>query len=339
MSSKPSCRFPVNKFWLRFTLLFSIVLALGACSDADEEFGSDEEQIYSIGVRSVETGNWPRAIAAFQQIEAAFPFGRYAQQSQLELIYAYYKNREPEAARAAADRFIRLYPDNPNIDYVYYMKGMAFYSEDGRILGRWLPTDPSKRDPGKARESFSDFAQLLQFFPQSEYAPDARARMIYLRNMLAQYEIHVSEFYIERQAYLAALTRARYIVENYQEAPQVPRALEIMTEMYLRMGLNELADQSLAVLKANHPDSSALDANGNFLVSTQITDPSFLYTMSFGLIGSNKSDAPLAPTRRPTRAQETPYNFELPNIERKRSLLNILTLGMLGDDGDDDSEE
>jgi len=110
--------------------------------------------------------------------------------------------------------------------------------------------------------------------------------------------------------------------------------------MYLRLGLNELADQSLAVLKANHPDSPALDANGDFIVSTQITDPSMLYTMTFGLVGSNKSDAPLAPTRRPTRAQETPYNFELPDIERKRSLLNVLTLGMLGDDGDDeDSEE
>jgi outer membrane protein assembly factor BamD len=117
----------------------------------------------------------------------------------------------------------------------------------------------------------------------------------------------------------------------------VPRALEIMTEMYLRMGLNDLADQSLAVLKANHPDSPALDANGNFIVSTQITDPSFLYTMSFGLVGSNKSDAPLAPTRRPS-ADET-YRFELPTLEEERSLLNILTLGLLGNDGTEDSGE
>lgn len=335
----------MNKFLLRFLALraiplLALILALGACSDAEEEFGdTDEQQIYDIGVRSVETGNWPRAIAAFQQIEAAFPFGRYAAQSQLELIYAYYKNGEAEAARAAADRFIRLYPDNPNIDYVYYMKGMAFYSEDGRILGRWLPTDPAKRDPGKARESFADFAQLVQLFPTSEYAPDARARMIYLRNLLAQYEIHVSEFYIKRQAYLAALTRARYVIENYQGAPQVPRAFEIVTEMYLRMGLNDLADQSLAVLKQNYPDSPALDANGDFIVSSQITDPSFLYTMSFGLVGSNKSDAPLAPTRRPTSFQEQPYNFDLPIQQRERSWLNILTMGLLGDDGDDTNNQ
>jgi len=277
--------------------------------------------------------NWPRAIAIFQQLEANFPFGRYAAQSQLELIYAYYRNGEPEAARAAADRFIRLYPDNPNLDYAYYMKGMSFYSEDSRILGRYLPTDPSKRDPGKARESFTDFSQLLSRFPNSPYAPDARARMIYLRNLLAQSEIHVAEFYIKRQAYLSALNRARYVVENYQGAPAVPRALEIMTEMYLRLGLNDLADSSLAILKANYPDSPQLDANGNFIVSTQITDPSFLYSVTFGLLGSNKKDAPLAPTRRPSR-DDTPYRDEIPQPKRERSWLNILTLGVLGDDGE-----
>jgi outer membrane protein assembly factor BamD len=326
----------VNKFWLSLFLL----LFLAGCSsnDEDEFANTDEQDIYDIGVRAVETGNWDRAILAFNQIEAAFPFGRYAAQSQLELIYAYYKNSEPEAARAAADRFIRLYPDNPNIDYVYYMKGMAFYSEDSRILARWMPTDPAKRDPGKARESFADFAQLIQLFPESEYAADAQARMVYLRNLLAAYEVYVSEFYIERQAYLAALTRARYVVENYQGAPQVPRALEIVVEMYLRMGLNDLADQSLAILKQNYPDSPALDQNGDFIVSTQITDPSFLYTMSFGLVGSNKKDAPLAPTRRPAR-DDSVYDFELPTIEQERSWLNILTLGLLGQDGTQTEEE
>jgi outer membrane protein assembly factor BamD len=158
--------------------------------------------------------------------------------------------------------------------------------------------------------------------------------MIYLRNMLADYEINVSEFYIERQAYLAALNRSRYVVENYQGAPAVPRALEIMTEMYLRLGLNELADQSLAVLKSNHPDSPTLDKNGNFIVSTQITDPSALYSLTFGLLGSNKRDTPLAPTRRPNRS-ELLYSpdFDLPVTERKRSWLNVLTFGMLGDPG------
>ena len=325
----------MNSVTKYLNVLLLSVLFLGGCSSNDEDLNfSTEEALYKAGVKSLEISNWPRSIAIFQQIEAAYPFGQYTAQSQLELIYAYYRNSEPEAARAAADRFIRLYPDNANIDYAYYMKGMSFYSEDARILGRYMPTDPSKRDPGKARESFADFAQLISRYPASPYAPDARARMIYLRNLLAASEVNVAEFYITRQAFLSALNRARYVVENYQGAPVVPRALEIMVEMYLRMGLNDLADTSLAILKANYPDSKALDANGNFIVSTQITDPSFLYSMSFGLVGSNKRDTPLAPTRRPTRT-DTPYSFELPNVDRKRSLLNILTMGMLGDPGYD----
>ena len=138
------------------------------------------------------------------------------------------------------------------------MKGLAFYTEESGIMTRFLPTDPSKRDPGNARESFSDFAQLITRFPNSPYSADGRARMIYLRNLLADYEIHVANFYIERQAFLSALNRAKYVVENYQEAPAVPRAMEIMTEMYLRLGLNDLADSSLSILKENYPASDKI---------------------------------------------------------------------------------
>ncbi len=317
-----------NKYLI--LLLVSATILVGCSSNEDEFANTGEDIMWREGLRSMEVSNWPRAIAIMQQIEAQFPFGQFAAQSQLELIFAYYRNGEAEAARAAADRFIRLYPDHENLDYAYYMRGMAYYSEDARILARWLPTDPSKRDPGKARESFSDFSQLLSRFPESTYAADARARMIYLRNLLAAYEIHVSEFYIQRQAYLSALNRARFVVENYQGAPSVPRGLEIMTEMYLRMGLNDLADASLTILRQNYPDSNQLDDSGNFMVSTQITDPSFLYSMTFGLVGSNKKDTPLAPTKRPIRAD---YNFQLPEIERRRSWLNILTMGMMGDPG------
>ena len=322
-----------------YSLLLILFFALTACSsDDDDEFANSPElEVYEAGLQANDASNWKRAIPIFQQLEAQFPFGSFAAQAQLELIYAYYRNNEPEAARTTADRFIRLYPDNPNIDYAYYMKGMSFYSEDSRILGRYLPTDPSKRDPGKARDSFADFSQLLNLYPNSPYANDARARMVYLRNLLAAYEINVAEFYIQRQAYLSALNRARFVVENYQSTPAVPRALEIMVETYLRMGLNDLADSSLAILKLNYPDSPALDANGNFIVSTQITDPSFLYSMSFGLVGSNKKDAPLAPTRRPTRS-DTPYSFDLPVVEEKRSWLNILTLGVLGDSDAEETE-
>jgi outer membrane protein assembly factor BamD len=327
-------KFVLNK--LHLPLLLILFVALSGCSSNEENFAnSGEDFLFNEGMRSMDVSNWLRAIAIWQQLEAQFPFGQYAEQSQLELIHAYYRNREPEAARAAADRFIRLYPDSESLDYAYYMKGMAYYSEDTRILGRYLPTDPSKRDPGKARESFADFAQLLNLYPDSQYAVDARARMVYLKNLLADYEVHVAEYYIERQAFLSALNRARYVMENFQGAPAVPRALEIMVEMYLRLGLNDLADASLEILALNYPDSSQLTPEGNFIVSTQITDPSFLYSVSFGLLGSNKRDAPLAPTRRPNRL-EGQEGFTMPETERPRSILNVLTLGLLGDPGTED---
>jgi outer membrane protein assembly factor BamD len=319
-------------------LLLISIFSLSACSSDDQFQGSTEEFLYNEAVDALRRNAFNEAITDFQQLEALFPFGQYAAQAQIELVYAYYRAGEAESARAAADRFIRLYPDDENVDYAYYMKGLAFYTEDASMLGRFLPTDPSKRDPGNARESFTDFAQLITRFPNSPYAADARARMIYLRNLLADYEIHVAEFYIERQAFLSALNRAKYVVENYQEAPAVPRALEIMTEMYLRLGLNDLANNSLQILATNYPESNQLDDNGDFVVSTQITDPSFLYSVTFGLLGSNKRDTPLAPTRRPVSI-DTAFGFQLPAenpAEEERSWLNILTLGMLGNGGAQD---
>jgi len=329
----------VKKYLLSF--LSIIVITLTACASDDEFAASTEEYIYNEAVDALRNNAFSVAIANFQQLEALFPFGQYAAQAQIELVYAYFRAGEAESARAAADRFIRLYPDDENIDYAYYMKGLAFYTEDASILGRFLPTDPSKRDPGNARESFTDFAQLVTRFPNSPYAADARARMIYLRNLLADYEVHVAEFYIERQAFLSALNRAKYIVENYQESPAVPRAMEIMTEMYLRLGLNDLADSSLSILKANYPDSNQLNENGDFIVSTQITDPSLLYSVTFGLLGSNKRDTPLAPTLRP-RSADTALVFQdvaEPQVVEERSLLNILTLGMIGDSGTEEIQE
>ncbi len=284
----------------RLALVLALTVLVGACSSNDDLTGSTEAFLYNRAVEALENYRWANAIQLFQQLEAMYPFGQYAAQAQIELVYAYYRNREPEAARAAADRFIRLYPDDPNIDYAYYMKGMSFYTENSRIMARYLPTDPSRRDPGLAREAFADFSQLVTRFPNSPYAADARARMLYLRNLLAAHEIHVAEFYIERQAYLSSLNRARYVVENFQCAPAVPRAMEIMVEMYMRLGLDENAERALTVLKANYPDSRLIDSNGQFIVSTEITDPSFLYSITFGLLGSNKTEVPLAPTRTPS---------------------------------------
>ena len=146
---------------------------------------------------------------ALQLLESRFPFGRYAEQAQLELIYAHYNNYEPAAAIEAADRFIRLHPQHPNVDYAFYMKGLAAYTQDQGLFDRWLPRDITKRDTGYAQEAFAEFAQLLARYPDSPYAPDARARMVHLRNLLARAEINVANYYFRRGAYVAALNRGR----------------------------------------------------------------------------------------------------------------------------------
>jgi len=289
---------------------------------------STEQQFYEQANRMLNAGNYTQAVEVYQALESRFPFGQYASQAQLELIYAHFRSNNLEAARAAADRFIRLHPDHPNIDYAYYMKGIASFSENVSFVNRFLPTDASKRDISRAEDAFNEFSLLLSLYPDSDYAADARARMIFLRNTLAQYEMHVADYYMERRAYIAALNRSRYVVENFQGTPQVADALSLMVECYMRLGLDELADTSLALLKENYPDHETLASNGDFIVRNHVTNPSLLYTVSFGLLGSNEDDTPLAPTSRPNRPVT-------PDVapEGSRSLLNIITFGLLGDDG------
>lgn len=314
-------------------------LALGGCSlfgddeDADEFAGlSTEEQFYERALEQLNGQNFRGAISTYQALESRFPFGRFAAQSQIEIVYAYYQNEDMEAARAAADRFVRLHPDNENIDYAYYMRGLSSFVDGGGIFNRFLPIDHTKRDPGRAQESFNDFAQLLALYPDSVYSGDARARMIYLRNNLARYEVHVANYYLERRAYIAALRRAQYVVENFQGTPAIADGVAIMTECYLRLGLNELADTSLALLRENYPEHASIDSDNDFIIRTEITNPSLLYTVTFGLVGDNAIDPPLAPTQRPlTSGSQQIINDQqdIETPEEGRSLLSIITLGVL----------
>ncbi|MCH8136869.1 MAG: outer membrane protein assembly factor BamD, partial [Proteobacteria bacterium] len=189
----------------------------------------------------------------------------------------------------------------------------------------------SKRDPGMARESFNDFSQLLALYPDSAYAADAKARMVFLRNNLASYEIHVANYYLERRAYIAALRRGQYVVENFQGTPAVSDGVAIMVEAYLRLGLNDLADTSLAILQENYPEHGSIDSDGDFTIRTAITNASLLYTVSFGLLGDNRIDPPLAPTRRPriSGSQEIINSQDQAANETGRSWLNIISLGIL----------
>jgi len=321
---------------VNLSILMLLAFTLSGCGlfgdrDRDEFAGlSTEEQFYRRALEQLNSRNFTGAIATYQALESRFPFGRFAAQAQIEIVYAYYRNGDNEAARAAADRFIRLHPDNENIDYAYYMRGLSSFRDSGGLLSRFVPIDQTKRDPGRAQESFNDFSQLLALFPDSPYAADARARMVFLRNNLAAYEIHVANYYLERRAYIAALRRGQYVVENFQGTPAVADGVAIMVEAYLRLGLNELADTSLALLRENYPAHASLDNSGEFIIQTEITNPSILYTVSFGLLGDNRVDPPLAPTRRPrTSGSEQIINAQGEPQEQRRSLLSIITFGLL----------
>lgn len=265
--------------------LLAVVLLLGACASTDDKSKNNtEKQFYDAAQRNLNGSQWDIAIKNLQGLEANFPFGAYAEQAQLELIYAYYKSNQPEAAIAAADRFIRLHPQHRNVDYAYYMKGLTSYTQNQGAFERFLPTDLSDRDPGAARESFAYFAQLVARYPESQYAGDARKRMIHLRNLLARYEIHVANYYFKRGAYLAATNRGRYVVENFQQTPAVPDALAVMAQGYHLLGLDEMAQGAVDILKLNFPDyPNFKDGEFNFQYSIDVNDRSWVNWVSFGM--------------------------------------------------------
>ena len=256
---------------LNFLKLFSVALlalALAACSGNDElpdiAADSGEQQIYEESQRYLRQGNYDLAVRSLQLLESRYPFGKYAEQAQLELIYAHYGAYEHEAAVEAADRFVRLHPQHPNVDYAYYMKGLAAYAGTDDVFDRFLPTDKTKRDNTNAQEAFAEFAQLVARYPDSPYAADAKARMVFLRNSLARYEINVANYYFRRGAYMAAVNRGRYVVENFQRTPAVADGLAVMAQGYILLGMEDLARDAIDTLVLNYPEHPSVDNNGEF---------------------------------------------------------------------------
>lgn len=277
---------------VKHLLLIAIFALTAACSSNEpisENLG--ETELYQQAQADLDNKSYTSAITKLKTLESRYPFGRYAEQAQLELIYAYYRNVEPEAARASAERFIRLHPQHPSVDYAYYLKGLASFDQDRGLLSRFLPLDMTKRDPGAARDSFNEFAQLTTRYPNSRYSPDAKARMVYLRNLLAANEIHVAHYYLKRQAYVSAANRGRYVVENFQGTPAVGDGLAVMTEAYMRLGLDDLAATSLDTLVLNYPEHGSLE-DGKFVPLEEEADSrSWLSRATLGLIGNNPSEA------------------------------------------------
>ncbi len=232
-----------------------VTLGIAGCAgnkkERDERSGADV--LHERATRSMNSGNYANAIAYFEMLEARFPFSNQAKQGQLDLIYCYYKDRQIEAAVDAATQFERENPRHPRVDYAMYMRGMAYFSGEHSWYHRWFNVDLARRPPRDLQQSFSVFAQLVQRFPTSEYAADARQRMIFLRNRLAAHEIHVADYYMKRGAWLAAVNRAQHVIETYDGAPAVGEALVIMVEAYERLGMMDLAADARRVLAANHP--------------------------------------------------------------------------------------
>ena len=203
-------------------------------------------------------GNYKTTLEYLDKIQARYPFGRYAQQAQLDTIYVQYKDNEPDAALAAADRFIKANPRHPYVDYAYYMKGLVNFERSNTLFDRLAPNDRSKTDTATARQSYNDFSELARKFPDSKYAEDSRQRILFLHNSLAAYEANVADYYLRRGAYVAAVSRAKYVLETYARTPAVEDALRIMTQAYIKMGMPQLATDSLRVLERNYPQSPEL---------------------------------------------------------------------------------
>lgn len=243
-------------------LLFISILGSG-CSwlggeEEDETRDWSANKLYDRARAAMAEESFTTALGYYEKLEARYPFGQFAQQALLESAYAYYKDDSPEEAIAAADRFIKLYPRHPNVDYAYYIKGLANFNRNFGFFQRYIPTDREQRDQAAAIQAFNDFSELVKLFPDSKYAEDSKQRMVYLRNSVAEYDVHVGRYYIKRGAYLAAVNRGRNVVENYPKTSAVPDALAVMLVGYTLLDMSRQAEDTKRVIELNYPEHPVL---------------------------------------------------------------------------------
>jgi outer membrane protein assembly factor BamD len=247
---------------LRNSLALLLGVLIGACGllgeTPDETKGWSAQKLYNEAKDNLNNRAYEAAIKYYEKLESRYPYGRFAQQAQLEIAYAYYKDNEPAQAVTAAERFIKLHPNHPNVDYAYYLKGLANFNGDLGWLGYISGQDLSERDPKAAREAFDAFKDLAARYPDSKYAPDAVARMNYLVNALASHEVHVARYYLKRGAYVAAANRAQFAIKTYPHAPANEEGLVILVKAYDAMKMTDLRNDAERVLMKNFPDSKYL---------------------------------------------------------------------------------
>lgn len=256
-------------FLQKLFLVFCLGAILQGCetlkSIGKSDSGPDKEyadwnaaKFHDKAKAAMDAQNYQKAIKLYEMLESRYPFGDYAAQTQLEIAYAHYKNDDPEAAIAATDRFIKIHPRHSSIDYAYYLKGLINFNRSISFLDRYLPTDSTQRNPSNVKASFENFQELVRRFPKSQYIPDAKQRMLSLRNNLAMYEVHVARFYLKRKAYVAAANRGSHVVKEFQRTPAVPFALLVMQEAYTKLGLTDLATDAQRIYKKNFPNGALI---------------------------------------------------------------------------------
>ena len=271
--------------------IFMLLLIVSSCS-SNEEMPDErlvEKELYDQAQTRLKNGSFSTAILSLEALESRFPFGRYAEQAQAELIYAYYMNSQFEASQSAAERFINLHPRHSHTGYAFYMKGLAAFTDDSGLFSRYFQSDLAKREVVMAQTSFGELSEFISRYPESKYVPHAKQRMIYLRNLLAEHEIYVADFYMKRGAYLAAIGRAKYVIENLPNTPQTPFALSILVEAYEILEYEELRKTSLEILNANYPN---FDFQGN----ESVKERSWANILTLGLIGKEDIKRPIAET-------------------------------------------
>ena len=243
-----------------FIALFSfLVVSCAATTDPAEAYkGETAQQIFDRGEEALRDRSYQEAIKRFEALDVQYPFGRNTETAQLQIIYAYYMTSDYASAEAAADRFIHSHPTNPHVDYAYLMRGLSNYYQNLGFFERLFTVDLATRDLSQIKKSYGDFAQLDKLYPNSRYAPAAHQYMIYLRNIVADHEMDLAQYYYERKAYIAAANRATLVVRHYQGTPSVPDALVVMVRSYRHLNMVSNENEAYEVLRYNYPNSDYL---------------------------------------------------------------------------------
>ena len=247
------------------TLLSSCSYWESALKEADPTVGMSAAEIYAQGKEFLDVEDYPNSIKYFDILEARYPFGKYSTQAMLDLAYAAYQSNLKDEAIVNCDRFIRLYPNHPNVSYAYYLRALSNFDKDRNFITEIFAQDPSKYDVTKLRQSFDDFTIVVNKFPKSKYAKDSRNRLIYIKNMIAENELYIAKYYSKRSAHVAAIERVKYMLKNYSGTPSSEEGLLVMINSYNNLKMKDLAYDTSRVLKENYPEYTITETNNNFI--------------------------------------------------------------------------